>query len=103
MSGLRAFYVCRTCSDGETRRRRGSLAAQGYLLSLFSFSSSSQKELAAAEEVRRLSEEADEFDVTHHSYLLVGTGTMATGGAKCWNVCRKVEAGSCGAEWTDSD
>lgn len=96
---LRAFDVCCTCSDGETRRRRGSLAAQGYLLLLFSFSSSSsQKGLAAAKEVRRLSEEVDEFDITRSSYLFVDTGTVATGGAKWGNVCRKVEAGSCGAE-----
>lgn len=97
MPGPKAFDVCCTCSDGETRRRRGSLAAQGYLLSLSSFSSS-QKGLAAAEEVSRLNEEADGFDLTHLSYLLVGTGTVVTGGAKWGNVCRKIEIGSCGAE-----
>ena len=67
-------------------------------MSLFSFSSSSQKGLAAAEEVRRLSEEADEFEVTSLSYLLVDTGTVVTDGAKWGNVCRKIETSSCGAE-----
>lgn len=65
---------------------------------LFSFSSSSQKGLAAAKETRKLSEEVDEFDVTHASHLLVGTGTVVTGGAKWGNVYRKIETDSCGAE-----
>lgn len=65
---------------------------------LFSFSSSSQKGLAAAKEARRSSEETDELDTTHPSYLLVGTGTVVTGRAKWGNVCRKIEAGSYGVE-----
>lgn len=105
LSELRAFDVCCTCSDGETRRRRGSLAAQGYLLSLFSFSSSSQKGLAAWLKLiaEGVSQEAERKGrrIWRHSPL--DTGTVVTGGAKWGNVCRKIETGSCGAEWTDSD
>lgn len=95
MSGLRAFDVCRTCSDGETRRRRGSPAAQGHPMLLFfafffftkGIGRIRQGRLAFASKARKtLGEEGYDVDVERNDDLtssLGDIGTVATSGAKC--------------------